>query len=247
MSSLPPILFIPGLSCDERMYGHQIQALGRRGDVTACRLPVEEDIGAMARKILSVAPKQFVAVGASMAGFICLEIFAQAPDRVLGMGLIASNPDPDPTAMAARRKNMSILATGGRYELMWRQNLPRFVAQSRRRDKKLLDDIMVQLIETGADAFVAHSTAMGKRSGYRALLPGISVPTAVVAGSDDDIFPAADQLAWATKIPSSTFHIIHDCGHVPSMERPSAVTEILLGLRERAAEPEPGSLFVAAA
>ncbi|HYI87168.1 MAG TPA: alpha/beta hydrolase, partial [Burkholderiales bacterium] len=48
----------------------------------------------------------------------------------------------------------------------------------------------------------------------------ISVPTLIVWGKNDKLFPADYAKRWGECIPGSRVEIVPDCGHVPAVEKP---------------------------
>lgn len=58
-------------------------------------------------------------------------------------------------------------------------------------------------------------------------LPSINVPTAIIWGRQDQLFPVGNANLLAEKIPHSTLHILDDCGHVPIIEQPDAAMAII--------------------
>src|SRR5262245_588835 len=50
----------------------------------------------------------------------------------------------------------------------------------------------------------------------------IDVPTLLIWGANDRLFPMDYALAWQRLIPGSTAVIIPDCGHIPQVEKPTA-------------------------
>lgn len=55
----------------------------------------------------------------------------------------------------------------------------------------------------------------------------ISVPTICVVGDDDGSTPPEVVGAFAKTIPGAHFEIIKNCGHIPSIEQPAALTDII--------------------
>lgn len=53
----------------------------------------------------------------------------------------------------------------------------------------------------------------------------IQVPTHVVWGADDKLFPASYAARWAECIPGATATVIPQCGHLPHAEKPAVVLE----------------------
>jgi pimeloyl-ACP methyl ester carboxylesterase len=48
----------------------------------------------------------------------------------------------------------------------------------------------------------------------------IAVPTLIVWGKDDKLFPSAYAARWGERIPDSRVEIVAECGHVPAVEKP---------------------------
>ena len=48
----------------------------------------------------------------------------------------------------------------------------------------------------------------------------ITVPTLIVWGKDDKLFPSAYAARWGERIPDSRVEIVPECGHVPAVEKP---------------------------
>jgi pimeloyl-ACP methyl ester carboxylesterase len=53
-------------------------------------------------------------------------------------------------------------------------------------------------------------------------LAGITIPTLVVWGANDEIVPLDEGRAYATQIPNAKLIVIPECGHVPALEKPDA-------------------------
>ena len=60
----------------------------------------------------------------------------------------------------------------------------------------------------------------------------IDVPTHVIWGADDRLFPKDYALAYQHLIPGSKLTIIPECGHVPPIEQPQALLAALEGFLE---------------
>src|SRR5258708_16175201 len=59
-------------------------------------------------------------------------------------------------------------------------------------------------------------------------LVGITVPTLIVWGANDELFPLDQGREYATKIPNAKLVIIPDCGHVPPLEQPEAFLSAMI-------------------
>jgi pimeloyl-ACP methyl ester carboxylesterase len=82
--------------------------------------------------------------------------------------------------------------------------------------------------DTGAERFIRQQTAVLNRIDYRPLLPGIAISSTIIVGDQDLITPPEHAKDISQAIKGSRYFEIDDCGHLSSLERPEAVTGILL-------------------
>ncbi|MGV9673795.1 alpha/beta fold hydrolase [Nocardia sp. NPDC003482] len=65
-------------------------------------------------------------------------------------------------------------------------------------------------------------------------LPEIPVPTLVIWGAHDGIVPPDHGHAYTTAIPSAEFHLLPDAGHLPQLETPTALAELIAAATAKA-------------
>jgi pimeloyl-ACP methyl ester carboxylesterase len=58
----------------------------------------------------------------------------------------------------------------------------------------------------------------------------ITVPTLVLWGKNDKLFPCAYAARWGERIAGSRVEIIPDCGHVPMAEKPNETAKEIIRL-----------------
>jgi len=58
----------------------------------------------------------------------------------------------------------------------------------------------------------------------------ITVPTQVIWGENDKLFPKEYAARWGAGIPNCKVEIIPQCGHVPAVEKPEVTAKIVLDL-----------------
>jgi len=104
MDNTMPILLVPGLGGSPRIYAPVAPALWRHGPVTVANHIRDDNMGAIARRILAEAPPRFALAGHSMGGYIAFEIVRQAPDRVAKLALINTQARPDTPEAVTRRR-----------------------------------------------------------------------------------------------------------------------------------------------
>src|SRR6195256_4450070 len=115
MDNPMPILLVPGLGGSPRIYAPVAPALWRFGPVTVANHIRDDNMGAIARRILAEAPPRFALAGHSMGGYIALEIMRQGPPRGAKLGLITPRARPDTPEAPARRRGQITRAQGGEY------------------------------------------------------------------------------------------------------------------------------------
>jgi len=115
MENSMPILLVPGLVSSPRIFAPVIPALWRFGPVTVANHIRDDNMGAIARRILAEAPPRFALAGHSMGGYIAFEIMRQASERVAKLALINTQARPDTAEVSARRRGMMARATSGEY------------------------------------------------------------------------------------------------------------------------------------
>src|SRR4051794_15585828 len=182
-----PILLVPGLAGSPRIYAPVVPALWRFGPVTVANHIRDDNMGAIARRILTEAPPRFALAGHSMGGYIAFEIMRQAPDRVARLALINTQARPDTPEATARRTEMVVAARAGQYHaVLDRLLFPGFVHPSRREDASLRRLVHEIGDDVGAESFVRQLTAVIGRPDSRPTLASIGCPTLVLTGDEDN-------------------------------------------------------------
>lgn len=228
MDNPMPILLIPGLGGSPRIYAPVVPQLWRFGPVTVANHIRDDNMGAIARRILAEAPPRFALAGHSMGGYIAFEIIRQAPDRVAKLALINSQARPDTPEASERRRGLIARVQAGQFHDVLDELFPGFVHPSRRDDGDLRQLVHDMGDDMGAEAFVRQQTAMIGRADSRPTLTVIACPTLVLTGDEDTTLPNALSVEMADRIPVAKLVIIPDCGHLSQPERPQATAAALV-------------------
>ena len=227
MDNPMPILLIPGLGGSPRIYAPVVPQLWRFGPVTVANHIRNDNIGAIARRILVEAPPRFALAGHSMGGYIAFEILRQAPDRVAKLALINTQARPDTPEARDRRRALKARVQAGHYHDVLEELFPGFVHPSRQDDADLRKLVHDMGDDVGAEAFVRQQTAMMSRTDSRPTLAMIACPTLVLTGDQDNTIPNAMSVEMAEGIRGARLVIVPECGHLPQLEQPRAVAAAL--------------------
>ena len=228
MDNSMPILLIPGLVSSARIYAPVVPALWRFGPVTIANHIRDDNMGAIARRILAEAPPRFALAGHSMGGYIAFEIMRQAPERVAKLALINTQARPDTPEASERRRGMIARAQGSGYRGVLDELFPGFVHPARQGDQSLRQLVYDMADDVGPEAFVRQQTAMIGRPDSRPTLAWIRCPTLVLTGDEDHTIPNSLSVEMANGIPGAKLVILPDCGHMPQPEQPQAPADALV-------------------
>lgn len=228
MDDTMPILLVPGLACSPRIYAPVIPALWRFGPVTVANHIRDDNMGAIARRILAEAPPRFALAGHSMGGYIAFEIMRQAPDRVAKLALINTQARPDTPEATTRRRGQIARAKAGEYRAVRDEMFPALVHPSRRDDAGLRQLVHDMGDDVGPEAFVRQLTAIIGRPDSRPTLAWIKCPTLVLSGDEDNTIPNSLSVEMANGIPGARLAILPDCGHLPQPEQPQGTADTLV-------------------
>jgi pimeloyl-ACP methyl ester carboxylesterase len=223
----PVLLFLPGLLCDGRLWRDQVAALTG----VACHvadLTHDESIGAMAARALSAVPGDapLAVCGLSMGGYVAFEIMRQASARVARLALFDTSARPDTPEQTRRRRALLALSESGMFRGVTPRLLPQLLAPANLAGP-LGAEVMAMAERVGRPAFHRQQRAIMHRADSRPGLGAIAVPTLVAVGEEDALTPPHLAEEMAAGISGARLARIPGAGHLPSMETPAAVTELL--------------------
>ena len=118
-----PLVFLPGMMCDARLFGPQIVELSADTCVTVAPITQGERVEEIASNLLDQLPARFALAGLSMGGIIAMELLRRAPDRITRIALMGTNPLAETPPVAAEREPQIVGVRTGRLEQMMRKKL----------------------------------------------------------------------------------------------------------------------------
>lgn len=221
------LVLVPGLLCTQRLWRDQIAALEARRNIVVPRNDLDDSVAGMARRALDAAPDRFALAGLSMGGYVALEMWRQAPERIERLALLDTRATADTPAETERRKDLMALANRGRFTGVHERLMPILIHESRLGDTELTAAIAGMAEETGRDGFINQQKAIMARPDSRETCRTIDVPTLVLCGREDALTPLALHEEMARLIPGAHLEIVENCGHMSTMEKPEEVNAAL--------------------
>ena len=228
MTNTMPILLVPGLVSSPRIFVPVMPALWRMGPVMVANHIRDDNMGAIARRILDEAPPRFALAGHSMGGYIALEIMRQAPERVLRLALMNTQARSDTPEATTRRRSQMARAKAGEFRDVLNELFSIFVHPSRRDRADLLQLVHDMGHDVGVEAFVRQQTAIIGRPDLRPTLAAIACPTLVLSGDQDNTIPNSLSKEMAEGIRGAKLAILSHCGHLPQAEQTEATANALV-------------------
>ncbi|PSW18430.1 alpha/beta hydrolase [Photobacterium sanctipauli] len=235
MSQSVPLLWLPGLLCDQQLFEPVNDLLPSYIQPQCASLDVADSMQALARKVLEEAPDTFVLGGLSMGGILAFEVYRQAPERVKGLILLDTNAADEKPEVTVKRDALVDRAIAGEFAAITPEVLmPVLIHSDRLNDKELTATISQMAENVGIEAFIAHAKALATRPDARPLLADITVPTLVICGREDALCPVTNHLLMAQHVPEVSLHVLAGCGHLSTMECPQAVAKHIVNWFEMA-------------
>jgi pimeloyl-ACP methyl ester carboxylesterase len=169
-----------------------------------------------------------VFAGCSIGGYVLLELWRQAPERVRGLALICSKPQPDAPANAARRAATIAEARAGLRIRLYDSMVQTLTgATARSQHPEMVAQLRQQMDAVTAEALVAVQAGLATRPDSVQDVATISVPVlAIVGGEDPGV--TADEMRVFEQVPGGcSFHLLATAGHFAAFEQPAAVSALV--------------------
>ncbi|MGB3280743.1 MAG: alpha/beta hydrolase [Pseudorhodobacter sp.] len=222
-----PLILIPGLMSDARLFGQQILDLSRRRPVTLAVPCLGTSIEDFSANLLDHAPARFAMAGLGLGAHVALDVMRRDMARVTKVAFLSTDPLGETPEVAASREKRMIMARTGRLAQAMDEELPaRALAPNTNRDEimTLVEDMAFGL---GEELFVAQSRALQRRRDQQKTLRRAKIPALILAGEHDGLVPVRRQTFMAELMPSARVQVIEGAGHLLPLEQPEAVSAAL--------------------
>jgi 3-oxoadipate enol-lactonase len=232
-----PLVFINSLGTDFRIWNEVAEILApdfriitydKRGHGLSESGPDNNDIADYARDLVAlmdgVGVGRATIVGLSIGGLIAQELYRQNPERVAALVLcdtaakIGTDEVWDQRIAEVERGGIEALADA----ILQRW----FTAHFRAARSTELAGMRAMLTRTPKQGYLAASGAL-KRADLRSYAGRIVAPTLCLVGDEDGSTPVALVKETAALIPGSRFEIIEGAGHLPNVEKPKMVADLV--------------------
>jgi len=168
-----------------------------------------------------------VFAGCSIGGYVLLELWRQAPERVRALTFICSKPQPDGPADHVRRAGLIARArAGGSPEIFDGMAQTLIGATAKKRHPEIVTEMRARMTLT-PEALVAVQAGLATRPDSVPTLIGLSVPVLAIAGNEDPGITATEMEAFYAAPGGCEFHLLPDAGHFAAYEQPQKVAGLM--------------------
>jgi pimeloyl-ACP methyl ester carboxylesterase len=222
---MTPLLLLPGMMCDARLFAPQIAALSAGRMVACADISAHDTVAALAAQVLRDAPPVFALAGLSMGGIVAMEVLRQAPERVDRLALLDTNPLAETAEVqVGRAAQMDRAARGDLLAMMADTFIPRYCAGP---SATIEADCMAMAQALGPDVFARQSRALRDRPDQCAVLKAFEGPALILCGAEDKLCPVTRHDLMHGLMPHADYVIVEQAGHLTTLEEPDKVTEAL--------------------
>lgn len=222
-----PLVFLPGMMCDARLFEPQIRAFSATHPVMIAPITKGQRMEEIASNLITALPQKFALAGLSMGGIVAMEILRRAPDRVTRIALMDTNCLAETPQVAANREPQIVKVRSGKLSEVLRDELkPAYLAPGPRRPQ-VLQTVMDMAHTLGPDVFVNQPRALQRRRDQQATLRKIHQPALVLCGAHDLLCPIKRHTFMAELIPHARLVVLDDAGHLPTLETPDETNDAL--------------------
>ena len=229
-----PVILLHAFPLNSRMWQPQAEVMAKtRRTVTpdypglgrSLRTPAQPDVHYYAECVRELMDHlglgRVVLGGISMGGYVafaCIELF---PERISGLILANTRPDPDNQEAREARKDMAQRVTDEGVEVLIELQMQRLLAPATlKNNEHVVENVESMILESSSAGVIAALAALRERPDSTELLSRIEVPTLVIGGAEDGISSPKVMGAMAAKISGSHHVVLENAGHLSNLEAP---------------------------
>ncbi len=230
---------LPALSRGHRVYAPDLPGIGGDGGVVTDHSPAFF-ASFIAAFLDALGIERAAIVGNSLGGHIALRMALSEPARVSALGLVGSaglgrTVSPALSLLALPGYGEAAVALSktpvGARQRAWGRTALLFGRPWPAPSAWLAEQYRLALtpgfLEATLAALRAHVGPVGQREVLLDRLPDLRIPTLVVWGTRDRVFPGSHARAALSRLPDGSLSLIPGCGHLPHVEHPDRFAGIL--------------------
>lgn len=235
--NLPTIAFSNSLGTDFRIWDGVTERLGTRynfllydkrghglSDLGSSPIAMADLVGDLEALLDHYDLRNTILCGLSVGGIISIGLAARNPGRVRALLLCNTAPKVGTAESWAER---IAAVNGGGIEGIAGMVLSRwFTPAFRTEDNATYRLARTMLLRQSRRGYAETCAAIGATD-FRGEARKLDIPALCIAGDQDQATPPAIVEDMAEMIPKSSYRLIAGCGHIPCMERPGELAQMI--------------------
>lgn len=222
-----PIVFLPGMLSDARVFGPQLAELSAEFSTMVVPVHGSETVLDLSNFVATQAPARFALVGHGLGGVIAMDLLRRMPERVTRIALMSTSPLQDTPFDAMAYEPMLIAARMGKLREVVEQIWP-VESMAPAESSAAIQDLMLDMARNiGAEGFVRQVRAMQRRRDQQTVLRNCECPALVLCGTHDRLVLPKRHETMAQFLKDGTLVTLPNAGCVPSLESPAETTAAL--------------------
>ena len=170
-----------------------------------------------------------VFAGCSIGGYILLELWRQAPQRMRGLAFICSKAQSDTEAGQQKRVVNIHQARAGNLSSMFDGMAQTLIgATARSQHPEIVSELRNHMTLT-QDALIAVQAGLATRPDSTPTVSTINVPVLAIAGGEDSVVTPGEMDAFQAAPGGCSYHVLPNAGHFSAYEQPEKIAEITIG------------------
>jgi 3-oxoadipate enol-lactonase len=188
-------------------------------------------MGRLAADVLALmdqlALAEAVFAGCSIGGYVMLELWRRAPNRMRGLAIVCSKPQPDAEANLAKRvETIAKVRSEGTAGVFDGNGQTLIGSSARARRPEIIPELRARMTLT-AEAVVATQAGLATRPNSVPGVPRIDAPIFAICGGEDPGITEPEMRAFEAAEGGCEFHLLPDAGHFAAYEQPGKVAAIM--------------------
>jgi len=171
--------------------------------------------------------QQAVFAGCSIGGYVLLELWRAAPQRISGLAFVCSKPQPDTEANLGKRAATIAQARAGGAAALYDGMAQSLIgATARHTQPAIVAELRARMTLT-PEALVAVQAGLATRPDSLPTVATITAPILAIAGCEDPAVTPADMDAFRAAPGGCELHLLPNAGHFAAFEQPQDVASLM--------------------
>ncbi len=168
-----------------------------------------------------------VFAGCSIGGYVMLELWRQAPERMRGLAIVCSKPQPDGEPNLAKRVDTIAQARQQGTTAIFDGNAQTLIGATARQSHSAIVKELRERMTVAPDALIAVQAGLATRPDSMPTVPTIEVPVLAICGGEDPGITKEEMQAFEAAPGGCEFHMLPNAGHFAAYEQPEKMAALL--------------------